>query len=79
MINIPKTKRTRNFIEKLIEILESSVRVTHLFLSNLEIENIKPYVAQALQEIPYLVIIKNDNNNIVAFLGIKPANSKCCF
>lgn len=37
MIDIPKTKRSYNFIEELIEIWESSVRATHLFLSNSEI------------------------------------------
>ena len=43
-------------IEQLLKVWESSVRATHLFLSENEITNIKKYVPQALEEIPQLFI-----------------------
>lgn len=57
-------------IEQLLKVWESSVRATHLFLSENEIENIKKYVPQALKEIQHLLIIKNENQLPVGFMGI---------
>ena len=63
-------ERSSSLIQQLLEIWETSVRATHLFLSNDEIEMIKMYVPQALTEIPHLVIVENDNEAPVAFMGI---------
>lgn len=63
-------KRTAPLIEQLLTIWESSVRATHLFLSDHEIEEIKTYVPQALKEIPYLILIENENQAPVGFMGI---------
>ena len=57
-------------IEQLLKVWESSVKATHLFLSVSEIEEIKKYVPQALNEIPYLIIVENDNQVPVGFMGI---------
>lgn len=62
--------RTARLIEQLLNVWESSVKATHLFLSEDEIENIKKYVPQALKEIPYLVIMENDHQIPVGFMGI---------
>lgn len=40
-------------IQKLLEVWESSVRATHLFLSDNDINNIKEYVPQALKEVDH--------------------------
>ena len=56
-MNIVEVKdRTNVLVEQLLKVWESSVRATHLFLSNEEIENIKKYVPQALKEISYLIL-----------------------
>ena len=57
-------------IEQLLEVWESSVKATHLFLSEEEIENIKTYVPQALKTIPHLVIVEDTSQNSVGFMGI---------
>lgn len=57
-------------IEQLLKVWESSVRATHLFLSKDEIENIKKYVPQALEEIPHLFIVENEKQLPVGFMGI---------
>ena len=54
----------------LLEIWESSVRATHLFLSESEIEKIKEYVPQALTEVPHLIVAEKEPGSPVAFLGI---------
>lgn len=42
-----------------------------LILSENEIENIKQYVPQALKEVTYLIIVVNEANNPIAFMGIE--------
>ena len=63
--------RTEELTDKLLEVWESSVKATHLFLSNEEIENIKKYVPQALNQVQHLVIIKDEFNMPIAFMGIE--------
>ena len=62
--------RTLLRIQQLLEIWDKSVRATHLFLSDSEIESIKKYVPQALKEIPHLIIAENENGFPIAFMGI---------
>lgn len=49
---------------------ESSVKTTHLFLSENEIEDMKEYVPQALKEIPCFSIAEKENHIPVGFMGI---------
>ena len=57
-------------IENLLRVWESSVRATHLFLSEEEINNMKEYVPQALEGVPKLVIAENEQGDPVGFMGI---------
>lgn len=63
--------RTESLINKLLVIWEDSVKATHLFLSNEEINKIKEYVLQALEEVTHLIIMENEDNTPVAFMGIE--------
>lgn len=63
-------KRNPELLEKLLLVWESSVRATHLFLSNDEINKIKRYVPQALNSIPILLVAEDENGNPVGFMGI---------
>ena len=63
--------RTSTLINQLLEVWENSVKATHLFLSDEEIIKIKKYVPQALNEISHLIVIENDNNIQIAFMGIE--------
>lgn len=67
---IETKNRDSALIEKLLQVWESSVRATHLFLSDEEINNIKQYVPQALKDIPVLVVAKNEDGNPAGFMGI---------
>lgn len=70
-MNIVEAKdRNSLLLEQLLDVWESSVRVTHIFLSENEIEGIKKYVPKALCEIPHLVIVENENQVPMGFMGI---------
>lgn len=62
-------ERTPKRIEQLLSVWEQSVRATHLFLSDEEINQIKAYVPQALSGVAHLVIAESESGEIAAFLG----------
>ncbi len=73
------TYRTPDLLNRLLEVWESSVIATHLFLSNDEIKSIKKYVPQALNEITHLIIAKNEAGSPVAFMGIENGTLEMLF
>ena len=62
--------RLQELINELLKIWVDSVKATHLFLSNEEIENIKKYVPLALKEVQHLIVMNNEKNIPIAFMGI---------
>ena len=79
-MNIIEVKeRTDNLINQLLEVWKDSVKATHTFLSNEEIENIKKYVPQALKGITHLIIIENESHQPIAFMGIEKSKLKMLF
>ena len=79
-MNIIEVKeRKDNLINQLLEVLEDSVKATHTFLSNEEIENIKKYVPQALKGITHLIIIENESHQPIAFMGIEKSKLEMLF
>lgn len=71
IVNVSKDERTDELVGRLTTVWEGSVRATHLFLSNGEIENIKQYVPQALKEVHSLMIVKNRSGIPIAFMGVE--------
>ena len=69
--NIDKNNRSQKLIEQLLDVWKNSVKSTHLFLSEKEIEKIKEYVPQALQNVDILILAINEDNTPVAFMGIE--------
>ncbi len=66
-------ERTQVLIQQLLMVWEKSVRETHLFLSDAEIENIKQYVPEALNGVAHLIILNDEDGHSVAFMGIEDA------
>ena len=64
------TQRSPQLIEQLLEVWERSVRATHLFLSADEVAAIKPYVPQALREVPHLVAAWRADGTPAGFMGV---------
>ena len=62
--------RTDSLLAELLELWEKSVRATHLFLNESDIQNIKKYVPEALKNVPHLIIAADSQNKPLAFMGI---------
>mgnify|MGYP002518934095 CR=1 FL=1 len=63
--------RTSFLIEQLLNVWEASVRTTHLFLSDAEVNQIKSYVPQALEGVAHLIIVETENGEPLGFIGIE--------
>lgn len=62
--------RTAVLAEQLLKVWESSVKASHLFLSDDEISNIKQYVPQALNSVPVLAVAENGTGKTMSFMGV---------
>ena len=72
-------ERNETLIANLLDVWESSVRATHLFLSEKEIESIKTYVPEALKGILHLIIAENESGMPVAFMGVQDGSLEMLF
>lgn len=79
IVNIDKNNRTQKMMEQLLKVWESSVKSTHLFLSDKEIEKIKQYVPQALKSVETLIIAINNYDIPIAFMGIENTKLEMLF
>ncbi len=64
------TNKTPKLLKELVSVWEDSVKASHDFLTIEEIEKIKLYVPQALQNVKNLAICEI-NGNPVAFIGVE--------
>lgn len=64
---------------ELLNIWESSVRATHLFLSDAEVRQIREYVPQALREVEHLAAAENGAGEAVAFMGAENGRLEMLF
>lgn len=72
-------ERTPDLIRHLLEVWDNSVRATHLFLSDSEIQSIKKYVPQALNEVLHLLIAEDESGRPVAFMGVEAGSLEMLF
>ena len=72
-------ERTPDLIKGLLEVWENSVRATHLFLSDSQIQSIKKYVPQALNEVLHLLIAEDESGRPVAFMGVEAGSLEMLF
>lgn len=72
-------ERSAELINQLLKVWENSVRETHLFLSDREIANIKGYVPQALKRVQHLIVLEDENDYPVAFMGIENGTLEMLF
>lgn len=73
------SNRTSTLINELLKVWEDSVKSTHTFLSIKEIESIKEYVPQALNEVSHLIVVEDKNNMPIAFMGIEDRKIEMLF
>ena len=65
------SQREPQLIHQFTTILEDSVRATHLFLSEAEIQEIKAHVLQALTGVSHLLVAEKMPGQPVAFMGLE--------
>ena len=60
-----------NFLPELLTVWEDSVRSSHEFLSEQDIENLKPMVLSALQAVPKLFCLFHEKEcGVIGFMGV---------
>ena len=70
--------RNSNIIQELTSLWQCSVSQTHTFLTDKDINEIKEYVPQALKEVEYLIVAKNENEYL-GFMGIEKQRLEMLF
>ncbi|OMD63041.1 GNAT family N-acetyltransferase [Paenibacillus odorifer] len=65
------TTRNEELLNRLLNIWESSVRHTHLFLSEQDIDALRPLVTQALEGISDLFAFTDDEEQLLGFIGVQ--------
>ena len=64
-------------IKELLNVWEGSVRATHLFLTNAEVERIKGYLPQALESVEHLIVAECEKP--IAFMGVQSGRLEMLF
>lgn len=69
--------RSQPLLEVLLQIRERSVRATHLFLSDAEVNRIKEYVPRAFEGVEHLIVAEAEKP--VAFMGTQNGRMEMLF
>ena len=69
--------RSQPLLNVLLEIWEQSVRVTHLFLLDAEVNGIKAYVPQALKSVEHLIVAETEQP--IGFMGVQNGRLEMLF
>ena len=64
-------ERKPALMRKLLTVWEDSVRVTHFFLSDAEIERIRAYVPEAMGGVSRLFVAERRTGQPIAFMGVE--------
>lgn len=54
----------------ILEVWESSVKATHLFLTQSDIISLRPFVEEGVKFISHLAVLRNEEDTIQAFIGV---------
>jgi len=55
---------------RVVEVWEASVRATHHFVSESDIEVFRPLVRESLPNVPDLVCVRDTDNDVKGFIGV---------
>jgi putative acetyltransferase len=65
--------------DRLLEVWEASVRATHHFLSESDIQFFKPLVLKELFALEHLVCVRDLEGSIIAFMGVSQERMEALF
>ena len=69
--------RNQSLLDALLDIWEQSVRATHLFLSDAEVNAIRTYVPQALKSVEHLIAAEAEKP--IGFMGVQNGRLEMLF
>ena len=69
--------RNQPLLDELLDIWEQSVRATHLFLSDAEVNAIRAYVPQALRSVEHLIAAETEKP--IGFMGVQNGRLEMLF
>ena len=69
--------RNQSLLDALLDIWEQSVRATHLFLSDAEVNAIRAYVPQALKSVEHLIAAETEKP--IGFMGVQNGRLEMLF
>ena len=72
-------QRGEALLSALLRVWGASVRATHTFLSEAEIDRIKAYVPRALRDVEHLIVAEDGSGAPVAFLGTENGRIEMLF
>jgi len=75
---VSPSERNEELLNRLTELWEASVRASHHFLREEDIENLKPYVTEGLASIRHLYVVF-DTDAPTAFIGIQDEKIEMLF
>jgi putative acetyltransferase len=64
---------------RLLEVWESAVRATHHFLTEADIQSLKPLVRPGLFALEHLLCVRDPEGRLVAFLGVDKGKMEALF
>lgn len=72
-------QRPQKLIKNLAEIWQASVSSTHHFLTKEDKKRLYPLVLDALKNVPFLFTARNENNELLGFMGIEEKKIEMLF
>lgn len=72
-------ERDPQILAELLKVWEASVRETHLFLSEKEVNKIKTYVPQALSGVEHLIVAREESGETAGVMGVEKKRLEMLF
>ena len=69
-IQILELDQRDTYLQPIVQLWEANVKVTHTFLTEEEIQNIKQYVPQAVEHVQHLCIALSKQGELLGFVGV---------
>ena len=69
-IQILELDQRDTYLQLIVQLWEANVKVTHTFLTEEEIQNIKQYVPQAVEHVQHLCIALSEKGELLGFIGV---------
>ena len=64
---------------RVVEVWEASVRATHTFATEADIEVIRPLVRDGLPDVPHLLCVREPAGQVAGFIGVQDAKVEMLF